>query len=130
VIGGGGYGLVTNIEANKVSFSQAAFLNLGYGGVVLEYIPESNKLIHFSFNTLIGAGGVNYRDRNFNINFAQWDTFFVAEPGVNLILNVTRHFRLGLGASFRFIDGVDLEGLSDSDVSGASASVLFKFGKF
>jgi hypothetical protein len=130
VIGGGGYGLVTNIAANDVNFIEKAFLNLGYGGVVLELVPESNKLIHFSFSTLIGAGGVNYRDRNFSINFRQWDTFFVAEPEVNLMLNVTKHFRVGLGASYRYIDGVDLNGLRDSDLSGASASMIFKFGKF
>jgi hypothetical protein len=45
-------------------------------------------------------------------------------------MNVTHHFRLGVGARYRHVSGVDLEGMSDHDLSGPSASLIFKFGKF
>ncbi|MFQ5707351.1 MAG: hypothetical protein ACE5HO_07870 [bacterium] len=130
VIGGAGYGLVTNVGSNQIVFGNDTFLNMGYGGLWLEYIPEPRKLWHVSFNILVGAGGLNLRSRNFSRNFFEWDSFFVAEPGAVLMLNITHHFRVGLGASYRFVDGVDLGDVSDNDVSGAAANVFFKFGKF
>ncbi len=42
--GGGGYGLVTEISAPAPSDSLT--LGLGYGGLELEYINRSDKLIH------------------------------------------------------------------------------------
>ncbi|MBI5324668.1 MAG: hypothetical protein HZB41_05265 [Ignavibacteriae bacterium] len=61
-IGGGGYGLVTShkISNYKPPFDTAAYLRVGYGGIFFEYINSSNKLIHFTVNTLIGAGGASY----------------------------------------------------------------------
>jgi len=131
VIGGGGYGLTTNVDAPLSNH----YLNVGYGGGMMECIVLSDKLIHLSVNTLIGAGGVGYRHRNWD----DWDwdderdfgdSFFVAEPGVDLILNVTRKFRIGMGASYRYVYGVGSRGLSDADMSGLSATFTFKFGKF
>lgn len=132
VIGGGGYGLTTNIDAPVFDH----YLNVGYGGGIIEYIVLSDKLIHLSVNALIGGGGVNYRQRDWD----DWDwdgnwyddtdDFFVAEPGVDLMLNVSKIFRVGVGVSYRYVNGVDIRGLSDSDMSGLSATFTLKFGKF
>jgi hypothetical protein len=135
VIGGGGYGLTTNIDAPIFDY----YLNVGYGGGIVEYIVLSDKLIHLSVNTLIGGGGVDYRDSNWNDFDWDWDdnrgrhdadSFFVMEPGVDLMLNVSPVFRIGMGISYRYIYGIDLRGLSDSNMSGLSATFTFKFGKF
>jgi hypothetical protein len=132
VIGGGGYGLTTNIDAPVFDH----YLNVGYGGGIVEYIVLSDRLIHLSVNTLIGAGGVNYRDRDWddwdweNNWYDEADEFFVAEPGVDLMLNVSKIFRVGVGVSYRYVNGIDIRGLSDSDMSGLSATFTLKFGKF
>jgi len=131
VIGGGGYGLTTNIDAPVTDY----YLNVGYGGPIVEYIILSDSLVHLSVNALIGAGGVGYRYRDWDSDWDRRysdnaDEFFVAEPGVDLMLNVTPVFRLGMGISYRYIYGVDLKGLGDSDMSGVSATFTFKFGKF
>ena len=135
VIGGGGYGLATqNIEADFVgSDGRRPHLQMGYGGLELEYIHNSNKLVHFSVQALIGAGGATYGNSDSNIN--DWnnfedDAFFIAEPGVNVILNVATVFRIGFGAGYRFVSGLDLKGLSDEDLIGPSAVLTFKFGRF
>jgi len=47
-----------------------------------------HKLVHLSVNTLIGAGGMNYRDSDFNVIHNTEDSFFVAEPSVELELNI------------------------------------------
>ncbi|MCI0512261.1 hypothetical protein L0128_03520 [candidate division KSB1 bacterium] len=135
VIGGGGYGLSSNVEAPGIFTATGAplYLNFGYGGVHLEYILSSSKLVHFTLHSLIGGGGISYREQK----IAETDTepvssdgIFVFEPGFNLMLNVTRHFRLGVGATYRYVNGVDLPGASDSDLSGVAAQVVFKFGSF
>lgn len=127
VVGGGGYGLVNEITAPNDSL-----LSIGYGGLELEYIHRSNKILHFTFQTLIGGGGVEYRDkRNKDAqNSIANDEFFVIEPGLNVNLNVSKNFRIGLGGSYRYVTGVSLRGLENSDLSGPTALLTFKFGRF
>ena len=129
VIGGGGYGLANEVKVGDFR-SMSDFLNFGYGGLELEYLIAHRKLIHFSVQALIGAGGVSFRDRHFNQIDGPDDAFFIAEPGVNVILNVTKSFRMGFGGSYRFIGGAERAQISDSSLSGPTALLTFMFGKF
>lgn len=131
VIGGGGYGLVTDVEAEHIDPSGDVVLELGYGGGMLEYVGNPNELIHYSVGLLIGGGGVNYVREFTNTRlYADADVFFVLEPEMNFIVNITTYFRAGVGASYRLISGVDWTGLSDSDIAGLSINMVFKFGDF
>jgi hypothetical protein len=133
VIGGGGYGLVNNIPARVRGPYGERFVNMGYGGLELEYIPMSHRLVHLSFQTLVGAGGVDHRrmswrhdgDEEFN-----GDVFFIAEPGVNATLNVATFLRISAGMSYRYVKGLNYAGMSDSDISGPSAVLMVRVGVF
>ena len=109
-----------------------AHCHFGYGGVELEYIVQSDQLVHFSVYTLIGAGGVSYRNKYWDSD--GWDSpadaFFVLEPAVNAELNVISFMRICAGLSYRFISGANLDSIRDSDLDGPSAVLTFKFGKF
>lgn len=131
VLGGGGYGLVSDVRAEGLRSARGRplYLNLGYGGFSFEYVNRTNRLLHVSAELLIGAGGTNYRDRNYD-EFDNAEAFFVLEPGVNGMLNVTPYFRMGAGVSYRLIQGTDLEAFSDTDLSGFSGVLTFKFGRF
>lgn len=128
LVGGGGYGLVNEIPVNNIWPNNDYLLEFGYGGLVLEYILAPRKLVHLSVYTLIGAGSVCFQDRWYE----PWDhdAFFVAEPGLDLMMNITRCFRIGVGGSYRYISGINLGGLSNEDISGPSAVLTFKFGRF
>jgi hypothetical protein len=128
VIGFGGYGLVNDIDAESSKFGRN--LELGYGGLELEFILASRKLLHLSVGGLIGAGGLTYRDRDFDGFDGPDDAFFIAEPNISLMLNVTPYFRIGFGGSYRFIHDVEFGEFNDSDLSGPSAMLTFKFGEF
>jgi len=139
IIGGGGYGLVNNIDANNTFAAMLSepYLNFGYGGLELEYIVQSDQMVHFSVNTLIGAGGVSYRPSFFDEHRDNWnnwdspsDAFFVFEPGANVELNVIDFFRINAGVSYRLISGVNFDDLKNSDLAGISGVLTFKFGKF
>ena len=131
VLGGGGYGLVTDVEALHIDPGGDVVLELGYGGGMLEYVGNPNELIHYSVSLLIGGGGVNHiREITDTRLYSDADAFFVLEPEVNFMLNITTHFRAGVGAGYRLISGVDLAGLSDSDIGGLSINMVFKFGDY
>lgn len=136
-IGLGGYGLVNNIKANPPA--DTTNIRMGYGGLILGYSPNPGKLVHLSFNTLIGGGGVALGtdfDHDEDIDEDEWrhhvkgQAFFVIEPELNMILNVTRFLRIGMGGSYRYVKGLSMDGVKDADLSGPAISFSLKFGFF
>jgi len=131
IVGGGGYGLANDVKANVTGPYGQRYLNFGYGGVELEYIAQSDRLIHFSVMTLIGGGAVGWRDDSVRSGMdAGNDTFFVVEPAAQVNLNVTKYFRMSAGVSYRYISGVSSSAATNADLSGPSAVLTFRFGKF
>jgi hypothetical protein len=129
-LGGGGYGLVNdNLLAPMEFAGRRAVLEMGYGGLELEYIHESHRLAHLSLYTLMGGGGARYRDRDRYETLAE-DGFLVLEPGMNMNLNVTRFFRLSAGATYRWTFGAELPGLDDRDLSGPTGVFALRFGRY
>ena len=130
VLGGGGYGLANNIEAEG-AVPPGQDLEMGYGGGMIEYIIASDRLLHFSVECLIGAGGVTTSTSGWDgSDNREDDAFFVIEPGANAMLNITKFFRFGVGVSYRYIQGVHFHGIDAGDLSGVAAVLTFKFGAF
>ncbi|MBE0642740.1 MAG: hypothetical protein IH600_01540 [Bacteroidetes bacterium] len=150
MLGGGGYGLVTNVRASSEAeaayspYDEPLYLEFGYGGVMLEYIIAPSKLVHINVNALIGGGGITYRDDWLNNwyddmrgsdtdphHYGRTEALFVVEPTVNVELNVTEWFRISAGASYRVVTGIDeLRGIENKDLSGPSGQLALKFGAF
>jgi len=137
VLGGGVYGVVTevNAPAGVLPLERPLDIEFGYGGFEMEYIIHPKSLVHFSIYTLIGGGVTNFvKDvgavTESNEQAGESDFMFVLEPAVNAELNVTTWFHLNGGVSYRLTSGVNQEGLNDCDFSGMAATLTFKFGKF
>jgi len=132
ILGGGGYGLVNNVRARVLGPRGERYLAFGYGGLELEYVPEWNKLIHVSFMTLVGGGGVGWRDTQAEAvpREEESDAFFILEPAANVTLNVTPYFRISAGVSYRYVTGVNSAASSNSELSGPSGVLTFRFGTF
>lgn len=145
VLGGKWYMLVNPVDIKGLQNIVLGFLG---GGALFEYIIASNKLLHFSIESMIGLGGVyndvkDYAKYHDPIDYTG-DACFVLEPGINIILNVTKNVRIGAGATYRYVHGidydagatsryvnrVDYETISDSDLSGVSAQIVLEFGVF
>ncbi|MBN2410446.1 hypothetical protein JXQ31_02065 [candidate division KSB1 bacterium] len=129
-IGGLGFSNMSDdIKAPVVLESEQLFMNINYGGLDIGYVFNPDKLYHVTIDALIGQGSVNYSQRNSDDHWKS-DDFFVIEPTVNLEFNIVNWFRLAFGASYRLVTDVEIQELHNNDVSGLSAGVFFKFGKF
>ncbi len=127
-IGGGGWGLVNEVHTSVTDTAASGTrLNVGYGGVILEYTIRPFELVHYSVSLLTGWGSAGYGTLS---DPGASDPFFVLEPAAGAELNVTDFFRVVLGVSWRYTQGLDLEGFTDDDMRQAAGMITFKFGAF
>ena len=142
VIGAGGYVLTNRDDDFK----------LAYGGPVVEWIIRADRRIGFGVRALVGAGSATLpipitdlvdqrvlatshrtssrRGGSLHIldptgRIAVRDDFFVAEPQLNLMWNLTRGQRIVFGLGYRAVGHAPL--LGDA-LNGVSGSVAFQFG--
>ena len=136
-IGIGATGLINEFHYEP-SLDRDVFLAGGYGGLYIEPILLPRFPFHISFPVLFGAGGISYvsKESDLNNNFIEdSEAFLLIEPAAELELNLTRFFRLAVGASYRFPTSFDV-GLSGTpkanaeSIKGISYTVSLKFGKF
>jgi len=130
-LGGKGYFLVNEVKAKEL---QNIKLEFGCWGGLVEYIIASDKRVHANINIMIGAGAVryaviDYQDDHSDIDHSD-DGFFAMEPAVDLVLNVHKNIRIGIGAAYRIVNRVDYMDLSNSDLNGFSGEIVLMFGAF
>jgi hypothetical protein len=137
LVGGGGYWLTNQRSAFKMA----------YGGVVVEWLVRTDKPIGFSARGLFGAGestlaattAVSRDDsdrdnRSFdddrdnsrlsNGRFAIRQNFLVFEPQADVLVKLTRQWRLDVGAGYRVIGG---RHAVDTRLRGVTGSVALQF---
>jgi hypothetical protein len=131
-VGGMGVGGTTSVDAIIGGSPVRGEMDFGYGGLTLEYITRPSKLVHATVGVLLGGGGVSVwpddsrpRDPSDNTEY-----FGVVEPSLGLEVNVIRWMRIGVVGSYRVVTGANEPKLVNRDLDGASASLLFRFGKF
>ena len=141
LFGVAGYGLVTNVEFEGTVPGQATpkQLNLhgGYGGIRIGGTSAPGELIHISIPMVLGAGSWEGVDKAFCTNNPAGSEFtvensvcVVAEPGIEIEFNITNYVRLGDGVTYRYVSGTELENVKDDDISGTTAMISFRFGRF
>lgn len=141
LLGIGGAALTNDIPV-PLEYSARPLQNMSYGygqfGLMTEYVFDSNRTIHVAFSLFAGSGFTlqyerhAWEDDNFdNEHFVENDDwFFVAEPGVQVEINLLKWMRFSPGISYRAAFGSDARGLSDSALSDISYNATLKFGRF
>ncbi len=143
---GAGFAATTNYIAVPSQYSIDPLRRMSYeyaqAGMMTEYVMGSDKAIHVAFNLFTGAGFTMQYERpdwrhDFNNNYDNYpgytgneNLFFVAEPGVQLEVNVFKWMRFSPGISYRATFGSTGAGLTDADLSKLSYNATLKFGKF
>ena len=151
LLGGGGYTLTNGADDFKMT----------YGGFVLEYFFQPNRLVNFSVKGLVGGGKATlrgpFKNRPYPVPLQIEETltrfglgnqrgrgpgmpfifppfpirsleeieesFFIAEPEANVVLNVTEMIRIGFGGGYRLIGGA---GRINDRLDGWTANVNLK----
>jgi hypothetical protein len=125
-LGLGGYGLANDIQIEGIGLGFGRDIEFGYGGLELEYINSSSKVLHFTLYGLLGGGGVTLPATVPELD----DAVFVAEPKANLVLNVASAMRIGVGAGYRWVTGTNSRYYGSGDLSAAMIDLTLFFGKF
>jgi len=135
-IGFEGYGIIPTAEFENILVLQDVVLLGGYGGMFLEPILFSNQIVHVTFPVSAGAGWLGYH-RDFEDNFntidddlIDDDIFWYLEPGVTVEVNVSRHFRIAVGASRRYTEDLELLNTPEKAFDGTNYSIALKLGRF
>ncbi len=124
-------GLIPTRSAFPVETREPYDLRLGYGGLWLEYTFTPHRVLHSTVGVLLGGGWLNRRSGRFaGEETLGVDALYAVEPSVMTEVNVTSFFRVGGGVSYRYLGGVDLEGLESSDLSAFAGTLFLKFGSF
>jgi hypothetical protein len=121
-IGGYGEGLTNSIMAGGNS------IKFGHGGFWTGYSFMADRALHPAISTQLGWGSITQTDDN-HYHLSS-DNVFVINPAIELEMNFTKFFRLGIGAHYRIVSGVNTSTLTNSDFSGPGAFLSFKFGWF
>ncbi|MEM7161000.1 MAG: hypothetical protein AAF487_01040 [Bacteroidota bacterium] len=143
-IGVKGMGLVSDIESNTFNDDGDAYkLQMGYGGVNIEPVIASKSVLHVTTPLFLGIGGIaetydplwegdiiNGVETAFDQKPHRTDMFLMAEPGVNLELNVFKFMRLTGGVSYKFVTDTQIPGIETSDIEGLSANLSLRLGWF
>lgn len=139
---GVGGGVTTNFIPVPIAESIAPAKRMSYlygqAGLVNEIVIASNGAIHPVLHWFNGAGfSLQYErpewDELENAGYSekaddlQW--FYITEPGIQIELNLFRWMRVSPGISYRFAFDNKTRSIN-KDVSGPSASIALKFGKF
>ena len=123
IVWAGFYGLSSQICVDEDGRCRRREIEFGYGGLEFEYIGAWDRLIHYSLQLLVGGGGVTLFD-------VESDPVFVLEPVARMEVNITKWFRVNVGGGYRFVSGVDVGRLENSDLSAFFGDLQFKFGSF
>lgn len=100
-----------------------------YGGFLFQYVLESNRLLHATFESTVGGGRwcveiSEERDGCMGRNF------LVFEPAANLELNVAKRVRLAAGVGYRLAVAGEGTGPSSERMSSLVARTSIIFGSF
>ncbi len=166
-LGGGSFMLLINKKLG-IGFSgymtgssnnKNELLNLGYGGIKLEYTVKPNAKFHTTFPLLIGTGFANIDSTHQRGNFnrqprgprqnGNWggggpernnfgNQYFIIQPGVNVEGNLMKYIKIFAGLNYRIAtkinndqsNNTNLAPIKPSQVSGITATIGLKFGLF
>ena len=119
----------SNIDTPISSDENEIYMSIGYRGVNIGRMFNPDKLIHWGVEGLIGWGDIDYHQDNSDKEWRE-DYFYAAQASAFMEINVVSWFRIMAIAGYRIVQSVDRQGLANSDISGLSGGITFRFGNF
>jgi hypothetical protein len=122
-------------------YEEPVYLVGGHGALYLEYSPIDNKVVHISIPFIIGGGGAEYLSAetypefedegeiDYERKHMSSSPYWIAEPGANVEINITRFLRVYAGYSYRWMMGLNLENTPHDALNGSNFNFGVRFGK-
>lgn len=136
-IGLAGKGFSTDYSWETSNTTASNVISGGYGGILIEPIIAPKFPIHLSVPIVVGAGGIGSYSRYYDTANQYWRTgpfegnaFLFCEVGGEVEFNLTRFFRMAVGASYRVSTNKTIASMTNNNLNGLSFDLVFKFGKF
>ena len=135
VLGGGFYGLASEVRTNyKDALSgQSLALGFNFGGLEFEYIFLPGSAVHGSIGMLFAGGGLYFSvpDKSVPHNSYFSQDLLVWEPSLNIEFNTLSWLHTDLNFSYRIISSFrENYGIAKKDLTGPSVGIIFKLGAY
>ncbi len=123
----GCWAIVTNPVTNIIN-NQEYYIRLVYGGLYLEYKLYSFNFGHIRLSTIVGGGyyGHSAVKSDFEIDWTKHE-YFVIEPEIIAMFDISDSFKTGIGISYRYIPNVDLNEFENRKLSAPAVLLTFRF---
>jgi hypothetical protein len=129
-VGVGGYMMGKDILTDQPSIHEKPiWLNVQYGGIVLEYINKPEKMFHYTVEFVFGAGHAEFKEHDADLELRD-DSFWLVYGGANLEVNALKWLHINCGLGQRYVSGIEMDNFSNSDIGGLYVSFGLRFGKF
>jgi hypothetical protein len=132
-LGAGAHTLMTKVGAPEgvMPVEGPLDIDLTTFGIEAEYVVSRRPWGHIGLFAMAGGGASRYvkdTDSTWKSTEQTGETDFlwVVEPGLTAEWRAVRWLRLNAGISYRLVTNVEMEGLSNGDLSGVAASLTFK----
>ena len=132
-LGGGCWG-TPEFKTDQIVSGSDVSLRVWYGGIKMGVVLFPDALVHLSIDVLAGMGNTEYtivdNDTDPTNDVIRDSSFFILEPTIKLIMNLTEYVQVYAGASIRQVRDVDILGIESDDLCGESVMIGMNFGAF
>lgn len=118
-VGVGGFENITDLSGD--------FSSSKYEGAFLGAYINERETIHTFIELGLWAGNIREDSSG---GTSEDDDFLIIEPAIGFALNISRYTKAMISLSYRYADGVNLEGISQDDLSGISFNGMLTIGVF
>jgi len=129
LIGIGMYGAYTELYESKLSTQENLFTY--YSSLYCGFRLKKDKPVNFEIPVHIGYGFVTMESASpyYAVDFRS-DSYFLFEPNVNALFRLGKSARFGLGAGYRLIGGIRMDGTDNIGMSSVTLNATLRFGHY
>ena len=117
----GGYfeGIMTNHyrqDLQTIVDAEKPKISLEHGGIWMGYVYKPKKAIHGGLSMKLGWGEIDLKDEGNGNPYSDYDyrdRIFTVQPQVEVEFNMTKWFKINVGAGYRIVTGIDATYLDD-----------------
>lgn len=127
LLGIGMYGAYTELYESRLSTQENLFTYYSslYCGITL----EKDKPIRFEIPVHIGYGFVTMEDAYYG-NDLRASGYLLFEPNLNALFRLGKSIRFGLGAGYRLVGGIRMDGTDNVSMSSLTLNATLRFGRY